>query len=52
VNPVTHLLVNTVNHDAGPVVPPAVKRTRRRSPFRRIRRLLAQPTYRWYLREP
>ena len=49
--PVTHLIVNSLNHEAGPVVPPAVERVRRWS-FPRLRHLLAQPTHRWYLRAP
>jgi hypothetical protein len=44
--PVTHLLVNALNHEAGPVAPPAVSRSRRRPWFKRARRALGVPRYR------
>ena len=51
--PVTHLLVNAMNPEAGPVVPPAVRqKTPRRPRFERLRRSLNAPTYRYYLRTP
>jgi hypothetical protein len=51
--PVTHLLVSALNRESAPVVPPAMRsQRRRRSPLARLRRALAAPTYRWYLRTP
>jgi hypothetical protein len=48
--PVTHLLVNALNPQAGPVVPPAVRRAPRRPRFRR--RVRSAPAYRYPLRAP
>jgi hypothetical protein len=50
--PVTHLVVNAMNPEAGPVIPPAVprERRRRRPRFTRLRNALNAPTYRYYLR--
>jgi hypothetical protein len=51
--PVTHLVVNAMNPEAGPVVPPAVRREKTRRPrFERLRRALNAPTERYYLRTP
>ena len=50
--PVTHLVVNAMNPETGPVVPPAVprERRRRRPRFTRLRNALNAPTHRYYLR--
>jgi hypothetical protein len=49
--PVTHLVVNAMNSQAGPVAPPQVRREKARRPrFDRLRRALNAPTYRYYLR--
>jgi hypothetical protein len=50
-SPVTHLVVNAMNPEAGPVVPPPVPREKPRGPrFQRLRRALNAPTVRYYLR--
>jgi hypothetical protein len=50
--PVTHLIVNALNHEAGPVTPPAVSRARRRPWFRHARRALGAPRYRYPVAAP
>jgi hypothetical protein len=50
---VTHLIVNALNEDAGPVAPPKVHRARRRrSWLGRARRALGAPRYRYPLSAP